>query len=108
MKRNLTVLALLVTCSLLSSPLLTYVAYAEDIPLFLGSDNRTPLKDLVIEVAGFEVDGFTGDPGDAGDGLGAHSNVEAPGNSDGNRDTNAPVLDEYLRILMSLIQMTVY
>ena len=105
MKRNLTVLALQVTCSLLSVSFLTSVAYADELSVYLGSDHGSSQKDLVFEVTGFEDESAGGDPGDAGDGYGVIEKIEIKGKLDGSSDTGDSILDEYLLILMSLIRL---
>ena len=103
MKRNLTVLVLLVTCSLLSISLFTSVVCAGELPVKSGY--RPPQNDLVVEVTGVGDDGTSGDPGDAGDGYGIIDKSDLIGKLDGSSTMKDPILDEYLLILMSLIQL---
>jgi hypothetical protein len=105
MKRNLTVLVLLVTWSLLSVSSLNSVAYAGDLPETQGFDLGSAQDDPIVEVNGGNDDGTGGDPGDAGDGYGIADQSDLLGNLGGSSGLDDSILDEYLLILMSLMQL---
>ena len=105
MKRNLLVLVLLVTWSLLSISLLTPVAFAGELPASQVADQGPDRDDLIIEVNGGTDDGSGGDPGDAGDGYGITDQSTVQGNLGESSGLDNSILDEYLLILMSLIQL---
>ena len=107
MKRNLTVLVLLVAWSLLSLPLLASHANATDF-LYGGDSNSGPIPEgEVIEDDGVPDDGPPdGDPGDGGDGYGVTGDPTSqtdPGGGIGNG--NSSLLDELRLILLSLSQL---
>jgi hypothetical protein len=105
MKRNLTVLVLLVTWSLLFLPSLSSVAVAGDVPDNAGTDPGTSQDDVVVHVNGASDDDTGGDPGDAGDGYGITDQPELEGSLSGFDGLDDTTLDEYMLILMSLIQL---
>ena len=101
MKKNLLVLVLLVTWSLLSISSLSSVAYAgADLDLPGGSVPEGP----IVEVYGPGDDDSGGDPGDAGDGYGI-TDQGLDGNEGGCNGVDDKILDEFMLILMSLIQL---
>lgn len=106
MKRNLTVLVLLVAWSLLSLPLLASHANATDF-INDGESDSDPIQNgVVIEEYGAPDDDTGGDPGDAGDGYGAvgdPSDQTGPGGGIGNG--NSSLLGELRLILLSLSQL---
>ncbi len=101
MKKNLLVLVLLVTWSLLSISLLSSAAYA-------GADLDLPEVSVpqgpIVEVNGAGDDDSGGDPGDAGDGYGI-TDQGLDGNQGGCNGVDDKILDEFMLILMSLIQL---
>ena len=101
MKRNLTVLVLLVAWSLLSLPLLASHASATDF-INGGDSDSGPIPECnVIEDDGAPDD--EGDPGDAGSGYGANDDPTSPGGGIGNGNSN--LRDELRLILLSLSQL---
>lgn len=106
MKKNLTVLVLLVALSLLSLPLLASHAYATDFMNDGESDSGPIQNGVIIEDDGAPDDDSGGDPGDAGDGYGADddpTNQTGPGGGIG--DGNSSLIREIWLILMSLSQL---
>ena len=103
MKKNLVVLVLLVTWSLLSISLHSSTAFAgADLNLSEGSSPAGP----IVEVNGGGDDDSGGDPGDAGDGYGVTDQGDGlGGNQDGCDGGDDSILDEFMLILMSLIQL---
>ena len=106
MKKNLTVLVLLVAWSLLSLPLFASHANATD--FINGGDSYSgPIPEGdVIQDDGAPGDDGEGDPGDAGDGLGIAgdpTSQSGPGGGIGNG--NSILLDELRLILLSLSQL---
>ena len=97
MKRNLVVLVLLVTWSILSISPLGSAAYA-------GSADEPSRDDNVVEVNGSSDDDTGGDPGDAGDGYGIADHGDL-GGLDGCDGMDDSIIDEYLLIMLSLIQL---
>ncbi len=98
MKKNLLVLVLLVTWSFLSiSPL------ASD--AFAGSNDGPSQDDNIVEVSGSNDDDTGGDPGDAGDGYGISDQGDSADGLGGFDGMDDSVLDEYLLIMLSLIQL---
>jgi hypothetical protein len=101
MKKNLLVLVLLVTWSLLSISSLSSAAYAgADLNLPEGASS----EGLIVEVTGAGDDDSGGDPGDAGDGYGI-IDQGLDGNHGGCNGEDDKILDELMLILMSLIQL---
>ena len=101
MKKNLLVLVLLVTWSLLSISSLSSAAYVgADLDLPEGSVPEGP----IVEVNGAGDDDSGGDPGDAGDGYGA-TQGNLGGNPGGFEGVDDSIFDEYLLIMLSLIQL---
>ena len=98
MKKNLVVLVLLVTWSLLSISPLTSSAYA-------GSTDGPSRDDNIVEVNGSSDDDTGGDPGDAGDGYGIADPDDLTGGLGGCDGMDESILDEYLLIMLSLIQL---
>ncbi len=105
MKKNLAVLVLLVAWSLLSIPSLSSVACAGGIPEYLDSNSGSSPHDLIVHVTGATDDGTGGDPGDAGDGYGVSDQPDLGGFMGGSDGMDDSILDEFLLILMSLIQL---
>jgi hypothetical protein len=105
MKRNLTVLVLLVTWSLMSIPMLSFAANDNGVPDVPESSGGSSSQDLIVRVTGAADDDNGGDPGDAGDGYGFTDPDligEITGESDG---VDTSIIDEYLLFIMSLIQL---
>jgi hypothetical protein len=105
MKRNLAVLVLLVTWSLLSTPMLTSAACTVQVPENLDSSDGPAHQGPIVSVSGATDDGTGGDPGDAGDGYGVTDQPDSGGGIgefDGVQGSN---LGELLFILQSLIQL---
>ena len=105
MKRNLRVLVLLVTWSLLFLPSLSSIACASEY-INNGDSGSGPIQnDIVVEDDGAPDDDNGGDPGDGTDGYGAtnQSDHMGPGGSLGNGDSLIP--DEFITILMSLVKL---
>ena len=101
MMKNLLVLVLLVTWSLLSISLLSSAAGAGvDLDLPEWSSPNGP----IVEVNGAGDDDSGGDPGDAGDGYGI-SDQGLDGNQGGCDGADDSILDEFILIMMSLIQL---
>lgn len=101
MKKNLLVLVLLVTWSLLSISSLSSAAFAgADLDLPGGSSPEGP----VVEVNGAGDDDSGGDPGDAGDGYGI-IDQGLGGDQGGCNGADDSTLDEFMLILMSLVQL---
>jgi len=105
MKKNLTVLVLLVTLSLLSIPSLLFAAGPGEFPDNPGSADGSSSPGLVVHVNGATDDDSGGDPGDAGDGYGISDDVLDPGNHGELNGIDDSILDEFMLILMSLIQL---
>jgi len=105
MKRNLTVLVLLVTWSLCFAPSLVSTAPAAVVPQNLDPSQNFTSSDAVVSVTGATDDDTGGDPGDAGDGYGIVDKPEKAGSLGGSGGVDATVLDECLLVLMSLIQL---
>jgi hypothetical protein len=105
MKRNLAVLVLLVTWSLLSISSLSTAAYAGE--LFEGQNpaHGSAKDQLVAETNGASGDDPEGDPGDAGDGYGIADQPELRGFMGVGPEVDKSILDEFLLILMSLTQL---
>ena len=105
MKRNLTVLVLLVTWSLLALPSLSSVAYASEF-LNDGQSGSGPIQnDIVFEGDGASDDDGEGDPGDAGDGYGISDDPDEFDPPGGIGNGNSLIIDELRLILKSLIQL---
>jgi hypothetical protein len=104
MKRNLTVLVLLVTWSLLSIP--TLALAGNETEMAGGPDpNNDCSQDLIVHVTGAADDDSGGDPGDAGDGYG-FNDPDLIGGITGECDGVDPsLIEEYLIFLMSLAQL---
>ncbi len=98
MKKNLVVLVLLVTWSLLSISPLSSDAYA-------GSTDDPSRDDNIVEVNGSSDDDTGGDPGDAGDGYGISDQDDPMGGLGGLEGMDDSAIDEYLLIMLSLIQL---
>jgi hypothetical protein len=98
MKRNLVVLVLLVTWSLLSISPLGSAAYA-------GSTDGLSSDDNIVEVNGSSDDDTGGDPGDAGDGYGIADQGDMGDGLGGCNGIDDSIIDEYLLIMLSLIQL---
>ncbi len=98
MKKNLVVLVLLVTWSLLSISPLSSAAYA-------GSTDNSSRDDTIVEVNGSNDDDTGGDPGDAGDGYGISDQDDLLGGLGGFDGMDDSTIDEYLLIILSLIQL---
>lgn len=105
MKKNLTVLVLLVMWSLLSIASLSSAATTGEIPEKQGSSDVAPQHDIVIHVTGAADDDQGGDPGDAGDGYGISDQPDGIGSLNGSGGAGNSVLDEFWVILMSLVQL---
>ena len=105
MKRNHTVLVLLVMWSLLSIASLSSAATTGEIPDNQGSSGVLSQHDVVIHVNGAVDDDQGGDPGDAGDGYGISDNPDDVGSLNGNGGFDNPILGEFMLILMSLVQL---
>ena len=105
MKRNLTVLVLLVAWSLLSIPLLSAASEVGDVSDSPSRVDGVKGPDQTLDVNGAADDDSGGDPGDAGDGYGyappPRSMVE--GELCGQGDRSA--FERFLLILKSLIQL---
>jgi hypothetical protein len=105
MKKNLTVLVLLVTWVLLSSLSLSSSALAGDGPEINGPLQGPDPEEVIVPVNGaVDDDDDEGDPGDAGDGYGATlgDGSDALGGYD---IADKSILDELMLILMSLVQL---
>ena len=104
MKKNLTVLVLLVAWSLMSIPSLALAGNDYGLP---GDPdpNGDASSDLIIHVTGAADDDSGGDPGDAGDGYG-FTDPDLLGDITGECDgVDVSVVDEYLLFILSLIQL---
>jgi len=101
MKKNLVVLVLLVTWSLLSITSLSSTALAG---ADLGPPDGPSPNEPIVEVNGSGDDDVGGDPGDAGDGYGA-TQGDLGGNPGGFAGMDDWIFDEYLLIMLSLIQL---
>jgi hypothetical protein len=106
MKKNLTVLVLLVTWVLLSSISLSSTALAGDIPEINGPDQGQDPEEVICPVNGAADDDEEGDPGDAGDGYGATIG-DGSGDLGGFDNADKSILDELMLILTSLIQLAI-
>ena len=105
MKKNLTVLVLLVTWSLISIPMQSFAANDSRLSGNPETNGGSSSPDLIIHVTGATGDDKGGDPGDAGDGYG-FTDVDIIGGRFGECDgVDASVIDEYLLFIMSLIQL---
>ena len=100
MKRNLTVLVLLVAGILMSTTMLSSLAFAGEIP----EDQDSPPNEIIVPGNGADDDGNGGDPGDAGDGYG-NDILDNGGGMGGNDGVDDSILDEVMLILMSLIKL---
>jgi len=98
MKKNLTVLVLLVAWTVLSISTLPTFAFAGEIP----DVQDPPPNEIIAPLDGGGDDDNGGDPGDAGDGYGISEQPEGLGGNDGVGDS---ILDEVMLILMSLIKL---
>jgi|GEM_PF-5369815 len=107
MKRNLVVLVLLVTVSLMSVPLLASAAQADRISNTLSGTGESNSQDLVVNVCGAADDDTGGDPGDAGDGYGISDTRKGLGDLSGAGGADASGLDEMMLILSALIQLVI-
>ncbi len=107
MKRNLTVLVLLVMWSLLSLASLSSAATAGVIPENQGSSDVFSQHDVIIHVNGAVDDDQGGDPGDAGDGYGISDHPDDVGSLNGSGGLDNSILGEFMLILMSLVQLAV-
>ena len=105
MKKNLTVLVLLVTLSLLSIPSLSFAVGPGEIPDNPGSPDSSSSPGIVVNVNGATDDDSGGDPGDAGDGYGISDDLVDPGDQGELNGIDNSILDEFMLILMSLIQL---
>ena len=105
MKRNHMVLVLLVMWSLLSIATLSSAATIGEIPDNQGSSGVVSEHDVVIHVNGAADDDQGGDPGDAGDGYGVSDQSDGVGSLNGSDGISKSILDEFMVILMSLIQL---
>ena len=107
MKKNLMVLVLLVMWSLLSIASLSSASTTGDISEIKGSSGAASQHDIVIHVTGAADDDQGGDPGDAGDGYGVSDQPDDGGFLNGNEGFISSDLDEFMLILMSLIQLAI-
>lgn len=105
MKRNLTVLVLLVMWSFLSIASLSSAATTGEIPEKQGSSEVGPQNDVVIHVNGAVDDGDEGDPGDMGDGYGISDQPDSGGNLGGFHGADNSMMEELMLLLTSLIQL---
>jgi hypothetical protein len=103
MKKNLMVLVLLVTWILLSFTSLPPVAFADEGQIQVPGQGNDQ-DEIIVPGNGADDDDSGGDPGDAGDGYGSDLNEGKLGELDGVDDSK---LDEFLQILMSLIQLAI-
>ena len=108
MRKNLTVLVLLVTWSLLSTPMLTSTACAGQIPDNLESSPGSSHDDPIVYVNGATDDGTGGDPGDAGDGYGIWDLPDSGGGLSDSSELDSMAIDELLLILQSLLIQLVF
>ena len=106
MKKNLTVLVLLVTWVLLSSLSLSPTAFAGDVPEVNGPNQGQDPEEIIVPVNGAADDDDEGDPGDAGDGYGATLG-DGFGDLGGYNIVDKSILDELMLILMSLVQLAI-
>ena len=100
MKKNHTVLVLLVVWTVLSISTLSSLACAGEIPDVQGP----PQNEIIVPVNGADDDDSGGDPGDAGDGYGVDQ-PDSGGGLGGNDGVDDSVLDEIMLILTSLIRL---
>jgi hypothetical protein len=107
MRKNLTVLVLLVAGSFLFAASLPSASLADGIPVFQDPPTVPDDGDDVIGGDGANDDGGDGDPGDAGDGYGASGQPIIVGGGDhGGLDRAEDViLGELWLILISLTQL---
>jgi len=107
MKKDRMVLVLLVMWSLLSISSLSSLAFAGEIPDDQDLSGKSPHQDTIIQVNGATDDGTDGDPGDAGDGYGIAEQIGSSDNVGACGCMGKSILDEYLLILMSLVQLVI-
>jgi hypothetical protein len=107
MKRNLTVLVLLVMWLLLTLATVSSAATTGQIPEMQGSSGGSSQQDDgVVPVNGAVDDGDPeGDPGDAGDGYGIVPQPERTGFQGAGNGSSIEILDEFILILMSLVSL---
>ena len=106
MKRNLLVLVLLVTWSLLSIPSLSFAGTESDIAENTGTSEGASSPDTALQVNGVTDDDTGGDPGDAGDGYGVVDDGPIdPGYHGGYDGMDESIWDEFMTILQALIQL---
>jgi len=105
MKRNLTVLVLLVAWSLLALPSLSSLAFAGEY-LNDGQSGSGPIQnDIIFEGDGADDDDGDGDPGDAGDGYGISDDPDEFDPPGGIGNGNSLIIEELRLLLKSLIQL---
>ena len=105
MKRNLTVLVLLVAWSLMSTVSFPSAVLADEISQVHDADGGPP-SDLIVDPNGDNDDDDDGDPGDAGDGFGAQSLPGLFGDGLGGSDGVGLAIPEGLWLFVaSLIQL---
>ncbi len=105
MKKNLTVLVLLVAWSLMSTVSFPSAVLADEISQDHDADGGHP-SDLIIDPCGGNDDGGDGDPGDAGDGFGAQGLPRLVGDGLGDNDgVDLGIPEELWLLIASLIQL---
>jgi hypothetical protein len=105
MRKNLAVLVLLVTWSLMSIPMLSIAGTDHSLPGDPEVNGGSCSLDLIVHVNGATDDDNGGDPGDAGDGYG-YTEPDLMGGNTGDCDgVDSSIFDEYLIFIMSLTQL---
>ena len=103
MKRITLVLVLLLTLSLSASPWLVPSAQAGEIEE-PNSPKPDPTEDVLLDLLGEPDDDGKGDPGNMGDGFGATGGSDFIIGADGSLCPEGTTLEEYLLLLMMMIQ----
>ena len=106
MKKNLSVLVLLMMLALWAVPSLISPATAAEVQDRLEDRGEGPSGNLTWDTDGDPADDSRdGDPGDAGDGYGANSGPKLSLDGTGCEGADGSGWDEYLIILLSWIQL---